>query len=67
MNYQNEDIHQKIVSSWEESNAKDLTPEQHLMLLEKAIVAIEERSLSTLSSITLEVVLDRILHQGLEN
>ncbi len=58
------DIHSKNVEDWFKLNAKNLSPTQQILLLEKAINAIEERACVTLSSITLMVVLDRVLHEG---
>jgi hypothetical protein len=59
-----EDIHEKLIKSWEEKNVSGLNFEQHLQLLEKAFLAVEKRAFTTLSSVTLSVVTDRVLHHG---
>lgn len=57
------DIHSKSVEDWENKAAKGLTPDQHVLLLEKAISAVEVRACVTLSSVTLMVVLERVLQK----
>ena len=56
----------KLVQDWENKNTSGLPLTQRVILLEKAIHVIEQRALVTLSSITLEVILDRVLHQSVE-
>jgi hypothetical protein len=56
-----DDIHSKAVEEWLKTCAQGLDSAQKILLLEKAIHAIEKRARITLSSITLLVVLDRIL------
>lgn len=58
--------HKELVSLWEEQNTKDLRKDQLTQLYEIAFQAIERRCLATLSKITLEVVLDRVIHLGSE-
>lgn len=58
------DSHLQVVEEWLEINVKNLTPHQQILILEKAILAVELRASMTLSNITLLVVLDRILHQS---
>jgi hypothetical protein len=58
------DIHSKTVEDWFEVQAKKLPSQEQFLLLEKAIHAIEERASSTLSSITMTVILDRVLYQS---
>lgn len=60
------DVHEKLIATWERNNATGLASDKHALLLEKAIDAIEKRALVTLSSITLMVILDRVLHQSKE-
>ena len=60
------DIHTKVVSAWEEKNTKALTSEQLVQVFGSAIRAIEQRCLITLSSITVKVVVDRVLHESTE-
>lgn len=59
-------LYAKLVQDWENKNASDLPLTQRVILLEKAIHVIEQRALMTLSSITLEVILDRVRHQSIE-
>lgn len=59
-------IHKDLVNLWEEENIKGLRAEQIIKIFECAILAVERRCLDTLSSITVQVVLDRILHKGFE-
>lgn len=54
----------KLVQDWESKTASDLPLTQRVVLLEKAVHVIEQRALMTLSSITLEVILDRVLRQS---
>ena len=60
------DIHAKQVDAWALKNTAGLPPEKLVRLFEIAIQAIEQRSLTTLSSVTVMVVLDRALHQSKE-
>jgi hypothetical protein len=57
-------IHKELISLWEEQNTKDLRVEQLIQLYTNAFDALINRSLPTLSSITVKVVLDRVLHEG---
>jgi hypothetical protein len=59
-------IHVKQVEAWEKQNSHGLSLENQAQLFEKAIHVIEERTLKTLSSVTLMVVLDRVTHQSKE-
>ncbi len=56
-----DDVHSKAVNRWLDAGA--LTTNQKIVLLEKAIRAIETRAGLTLSKITLLVVLDRVHQQ----
>lgn len=58
--------HEEIVSLWEEQNLKDLGANQLIQLYTSAYQAIERRCQSTLSSVTVIVVVDRVLHLGSE-
>lgn len=59
-----EDIHDQVINTWEKNNFENLTINQKVLLLQKAMQSIESRALKTLSSITLMVILDRVLHQS---
>ena len=63
MKVQRNEIHAKQVEIWEKQSACNLSLKDRIYLFEKAIHAIEKRTLMTLSSVTLRVVLDRVLHQ----
>ena len=56
----------KLVQDWEKKTAIGLPLTKRVELLEKAIHVIEQRALMTLSGITLEVILDRVLRQSHE-
>lgn len=56
----------RLVQDWENKNTNDMSPIQKVILLEKAVHVIEQRALMTLSRITLEVILDRVLQQSNE-
>ncbi|MBY0415719.1 MAG: hypothetical protein K2Q18_16210 [Bdellovibrionales bacterium] len=58
--------HQDVVILWEEKNIKNLENDLAIQVFGNAIHCIERRCLITLSSVTLQVVLDRIIHQGIE-
>lgn len=58
--------HQNIVSIWEEKNIKNLSTDQAIHVFGNALQKIEHRCLVTLSSVTVHVVLDRIIHGGIE-
>jgi len=58
------DLHIKQVEAWERKNADGLSLEKQLKLFEKAFHAIEQRTLKTLSNVTFQVVLDRVLLQN---
>ncbi len=58
--------HQSIVISWEEKNIKNLRTDQAIHVFGNALQQVERRCLVTLSSVTVQVVLDRIIHEGIE-
>ncbi|MGZ3693609.1 MAG: hypothetical protein ACXWQO_05425 [Bdellovibrionota bacterium] len=58
--------HKTLVSAWAEKNTKGLNAEQLVRLFSAAIRAVEQRCLTTLSSITVMVVLDRALEESKE-
>lgn len=60
------DNHAQVSEEWESKNIIGLSIDQQILLLEKGIHAIEQRALRTLSSITLMVIFDRVLYQGIE-
>jgi len=66
MNVHRIDAHEKQVRIWETENAKGLSKEQLVPLFAKAILAVEKRSLVTLSSVTVMVVADRAIHESKE-
>ncbi len=59
-----DDIHSSVVERWLTASAH--SPLEEILLLEKAFRIIQARAGLTLSHVTLMVVLDRILQQGLE-
>ncbi len=61
--YQN-DTHAEQVRVWEEKNCTGLRSEQIAQLYARAVQAIENRSLVTLSSVTVKVVVDRALYES---
>lgn len=58
------DIHHKVVFTWEKNNVDGLTADEQLQLFAKAIKAIEERTLRTLSLVTVSVILDRVIKEA---
>lgn len=58
------DIHLQLVDSWEKNNANGLSADKQAQLFGKAVHAVEQRTLLTLSSATLMVILDRVLKQS---
>lgn len=56
--------HKELVNLWEEKNTKDLRDEQLIQVYGGAFQAIERCSLATLSRVTINVVIDRVLHLG---
>lgn len=64
MSIHRNELHGKIVSEWEKANGKDLSAEDLTLLYAKAIQAVEKKSLITLSSITVLVVVDRSIHEA---
>lgn len=57
------DVHSTFVMTWEKNTGNGLTKVNRARLFEKAIHAVEKRSCTTLSNVTLLVILDRVLHQ----
>jgi hypothetical protein len=64
MNSQPFETHKKQVELWEDKNTKGLSAKKIVQLFGAAIHAIEQRSLFTLSSITVTVVADRVLYES---
>jgi hypothetical protein len=60
------ELHASQVDAWEAKNGKGVSAKELPFLYAKAIQAIERRSLSTLSRITMQVVVDRALHEATE-
>lgn len=58
--------HKELVNLWEEKNTKDLRDEQLTQVYGSAFQAIERCCLATLSRVTINVVIDRVLHLGSE-
>jgi hypothetical protein len=52
-----------FVDTWLQRSATGLSPDQLIALFEKALGALQIRILKTLSEVTLNAILDRILHQ----
>lgn len=63
MNIDRNNSHALQVYAWENENGHGLSSEEIVHLFSSAIHAIEKRSLATLSSITLMVILDRALFE----
>jgi len=59
-----DNAHKELISLWEKQNTKGLRNEQLMQLYASAFGAIERRCSATLSSITINVVIDRVLHLG---
>lgn len=59
-------IHKELVNLWEEKNTKDLRDEQLVQVYTSAFQSIETCCLATLSRVTVNVVIDRVLHIGSE-
>lgn len=59
-----DNAHQELIILWEKQNTKDLSNEQLVQLYGSAFGAIERRCLATLSSVTINVVIDRVLNLG---
>lgn len=66
MNLKTNARHAEKVAEWENLNLKNLSQEQRVQLFAKAIAAIEQRSLRTLSNVTLLVIIDRAFHEAKE-
>ncbi|MGZ3796448.1 MAG: hypothetical protein ACXWRE_07645 [Pseudobdellovibrionaceae bacterium] len=60
------DAHAKQVDLWASRNVKNLSAKERPQLYAKAIQAIERRSLNTLSSVTVLVIVDRAIHETKE-
>lgn len=58
------DFHVKMVDTWEKKNTSGLAFEIKTQLFIKAIQAVEQRTLMTLSNVTLSAILDRVLNQS---
>jgi len=58
--------HKELVNLWEEKNTKDLRDEQLIQVYGGAFQALESWCLATLSRVTINVVIDRVLHLGSE-
>lgn len=65
MSIDQSNAHKDFVNLWEEKNVQGLRAEQIIKIYGSAILAVERRCLDTLSSVTVQVVLDRVLHEGL--
>jgi hypothetical protein len=61
---QSSDVHSAVVRTWENKFKPDITLDQRIRLFELGINSIENRASTTLSSVTLLVILDRVLHQS---
>ena len=57
------DYHIKMVDTWEKNNTNGLAFEIKAQLFIKAIQAVEQRTLMTLSNVTLSAILDRVLYE----
>lgn len=61
-----DNAHKELITFWVEQNTKGLRNEQLVHLYGSAFGAIERRCLATLSSVTINVVINRVLHLGLK-
>ncbi|GEM_PF-1730354 len=66
MTVKKRDLHRSQVEAWEKINTEGLPVEEQIELFGKAFYAIEKRTLKTLSSVTLQVVLERARLQSVE-
>lgn len=66
MTVRRNDLHSQQVQTWMEKNTTGLSQDQLVLLFGAAIHAIEQRSLITLSRVTVEVVIDRVLFESKE-
>lgn len=64
MTDEKDDIHSKKIDVWLKYEGDHLSSKEKILLLEKGITNVEARASQTLSSITLMVVVDRVLHQA---
>lgn len=60
------DEHDLLLIKWEKSFPVNIKFNQHIQILQKAILAVLKRTNLTLSSITINVLCDRILFQCIE-
>ena len=60
-------LNSRLVEAWVVKNATGLPPEKLVHLFALAIKSIEQRSCATLSSVTVMVVVDRVLHESCES
>lgn len=60
------EIHRAQVELWEKQNFQNLSPEQRAEIFGKAFELIFQRTLKTLSYVTLQVILDRVFFQSRE-
>lgn len=58
--------HKEIVFLWEKENAKNLECKEFIKLFAGALLNLEKRCFATLSNVTVQVVIDRVLHEGHE-
>lgn len=59
-----DNAHKELITFWVEQNTRGLRNEQLVQLYGSAFGAIERRCLTTLSSVTINVVIDRVLNLG---
>lgn len=64
MNSHRNEAHLLIVKQWDADNATDLQAQDLVTLYALAFHVLCERTLATLSSITVQVVIERVLHEG---
>ncbi|MBC7372314.1 MAG: hypothetical protein H7326_12150, partial [Bdellovibrionaceae bacterium] len=64
MNSHRNEAHLSIVKQWDADNATDLQAQDLVTLYALAFHVLCERTLATLSSITVQVVIERVLHEG---
>lgn len=66
MRVKRSETHQKQIEAWEKANLLNQPPDIQIKLYIKAFKLIEQRTLKTLSTVTLLVVLDRVLSESTE-
>jgi hypothetical protein len=64
MTVRHNEVHANQVDAWEAKNGANIPQAELALLYAKAIQAIQQRSLVSLSSVTVAVVVDRAIHEA---